>query len=333
MAKEYEGSKEVVVSGIEADQGFVGFFIVSDLQQREGKKNNTYWSLKLGDRTGKIDARIWDPAPPEFKNGDIVKVDGQSSEYNGSIQVKISRSRKCSDEDVDLGDFFPKSKIPREQIQESLKNICQTMSKQLLREVCLEVVDGRLSDQFYLAPAAVGLHHAYLQGLSEHVLSICRLVNDVCHRYENLDRDILIASAIFHDVGKIDELSYERDFSYSVEGTLIGHISMGSEIFDECCRNLGASSRLEPFLLVKHIILSHHGQLAWGSPKVPTTPEAVAFHYLDVLDAKMNALSSMEPGEDGFAPWTKVIEARPYLAGTMVPVKKKGQGDLFGEER
>jgi 3'-5' exoribonuclease len=270
-------------------------FLVISKEIRQKKTGEPYLSLHLADRTGEIEARMWDNVPEimnTFDRDDFVKVKGLLQIYQNRSQFTVHRLRRLEDHEVTLGDFFPCSERDPEEMFSELQGIIATLRDPYLRQL-LEAVfaDTRLAELYKIAPAAKTIHHACRSGLLEHVLSLCTLARLVSSHYKDVDLDLLLAGVILHDIGKVEELSYTRSFGYSAQGQLLGHIIIA-------LRMVGAKideiSSFPPKLrtLLEHMIISHHGELEFGSPKVPIFQEALLLHHIDNLDSKMDALRS-----------------------------------------
>jgi len=270
--------------------------LVHTKEIRQKKTGEPYLSLSLCDRTGEIDAKMWDNVAEvmnAFERDDFVKVKGRVQVYNNRLQLTIHKLRKLAGSEIDLADYLPASQRDPAEMLAELREIGASLQNPHLKAL----VEAFLSDEeiarlYQRAPAAKYIHHAYLGGLIEHVLSLCRLCRLAAGHYPNLDADLLLAGAILHDVGKIYELSYERSFGYSNEGQLVGHIAIGLRLLEQKLRQLPEfPARLR--LLVEHLVVSHHGALEFGSPKLPAFPEALVLHYLDDLDAKLDCMRAI----------------------------------------
>jgi 3'-5' exoribonuclease len=267
-------------------------FLVHTKERKTASNGKPYLDLELRDSSGIIKAKIWDceRLDQEFELEDFVWVQGNVDAYRGTPQVVVTRIRRCTEEEIDPRDYFPRSsRDPKEMLAELLARI-ERADEGPLRTLLLAVVgDPAIAEKYKLAPAAMSYHHAYLGGLLEHVLSLIELGDAVCDHYPSLRRDLVLAGLVLHDMGKIDELSYRRSFRYTTRGQLVGHISMGLEMVSEKMRQIPDF----PAALkdqVDHIILSHHGQLEFGSPKEPMFPEALVVHILDNLDSKLESM-------------------------------------------
>jgi 3'-5' exoribonuclease len=270
-------------------------FLVLSKEIRQKKTGEPYLTIHLADRTGEIEAKMWDNVAEvmhTFDRDDFVKVKGLVQIFQNRSQFTVHRLRRLEEHEVDLADYFPCSERDPEEMFSELQGIIAGLQNSHLR-VLLQTVfaEPRVSTAYKLAPAAKNIHHACRGGLLEHVLSLCSLCRLMSSHYKNVDAELLITGAILHDIGKIEELSYARSFGYSTEGQLLGHIVIGLRLVG------GKLDQLADFppklrVLIEHMIISHHGELEFGSPKVPVFPEALLLHHLDNLDSKMDAMKS-----------------------------------------
>jgi len=288
--------KSPYLSEIEPNKPTVATFLVHAKEVRQKKSGEPYLSLLLGDRTGEIDAKMWENVAEvmeTFDRDDYVRVKGVIQIYNNRPQFTIHKMQRVDASAVDPTDFFPASERDPEEMFDELRALLAQIQNPALRALVeLFLRDEEIVARFKKAPAARYIHHAYLGGLLEHVLSLANLCRLIASRYADLDADLLLTGAFLHDIGKIYELSYERSFGYSTEGQLLGHIAIGLRMLE---RKLALLPDFPPRLrtLIEHMILSHHGQLEFGSPKVPLFPEALALHYLDDLDSKMQCMRAL----------------------------------------
>ncbi len=284
------------LTGFDEGKLFDSFFLVLAKQQRTTKTNKPYLNLILGDKTGQIEGRVWELGDPriarDFERGDIVKVRGSVSRYDDRAQMKVDQLRKALVGEADKMDMLPAtSRDVREMWAHLEANVESLRNPDLKRLLKALLADPALAQAYREAPAARQLHHAWLGGLLEHVVSLLGLADRVAAHYPMLDRDLLVTGVILHDIGKIRELSWDTGFDYTVEGVLLGHIQMGVDLVEKTIAGLpGFPDRLRT--LVLHMILSHHGKLEFGSPKLPMIPEALVLNFLDDLDAKMQAMAS-----------------------------------------
>ena len=285
--------KSPFVSELETGKVATGAFLVQGKEIRQKKTGEPYLSLLLGDRTGEVDAKMWDNVAEVmngFESGDFVRVRGLLQIYNNRPQFTIHKLQKVAEDSVDLTDFLPASQRDVGEMLAELREVVGAVGNPHLRALIeLILADEEILRRYVKAPAAKFIHHAFLGGLLEHVLSLCRMCRLAAGHYKAVDGDLLIAGAILHDIGKIYELSYDRGFAYTSEGQLLGHITIGLRLIEEKLRGL---PDFPPKLraLVEHLVLSHHGALEFGSPKVPLFPEALLLHCLDDLDAKLECM-------------------------------------------
>jgi 3'-5' exoribonuclease len=288
--------KSPYVTELEPNQVITTSFLVHAKEVRQKKSGELYLSLTLGDRTGDLDAKMWDNVAEvvdEFDRDDFVKVKGLLQVFHNRPQLTIHKMRRMDDSEIDFHDYFPSSKRDPEQMWHELRGIVAGFTNAHLKALVETILnDEDVAVRYRRAPAAKQIHHAWLGGLIEHVLSLCALARMTAGHYTNIDSDLLLTGVILHDIGKIYELNYERGFSYSSEGQLLGHIQIGVRMVGDTLRGLpGFPAPLRT--LVEHMILSHHGQLEYGSPKVPQFPEALLLHYLDDMDSKMECMRQL----------------------------------------
>ena len=278
------------------DEGklFDGYFLVLAKQQRTTKNNRPYLSLILGDKSGQLEGRVWELSDPriakDFDRGDIVKARGSASRFDDRLQMKIDQIRVALPNEVDKSDLLPSTTYDVAELWRQLLGFVESFTNpDLKRLLTAMLADSALAQAYREAPAAKQLHHAWLGGLLEHVVSLLTLADRVAAHYPLLDRDLLMTGVILHDIGKVRELSWEIGFEYTIEGSLLGHIQIGTALTERAIDSLpNFPPRLKT--LVLHMILSHHGKLEFGSPKLPMIPEALALSFLDDLDAKMQAI-------------------------------------------
>lgn len=290
-------------------------FLVLSKEIRQKKTGEHYLALHLADRTGEVEAKMWDNVSEvmhTFDRDDFVKVKGLLQLYQSRSQFTIHKLRRLEDHEVDLADYFPCSdRDPNEMFAELQQMIAGFQNQYLHALLDAVFADTGLTSLYKMAPAAKTIHHACRGGLIEHVLSLCALAKITAAHYKNIDVDLLIAGVILHDIGKVEELSFSRSFGYSADGQLLGHIILG-------LRLVGAKIDQVPDFppklrsLLEHMILSHHGELEFGSPKVPIFAEALLLHHLDNMDSKMDALRSAlrrDQQSDGeFTGWIGPLE-------------------------
>lgn len=280
-----------LVDGETVDQ----VFLVSEKQLRPNRQGNLYLQMRLSDKTGSLNAMAWNADQrlyESFSNGDFLQVKGVAQLYNSNLQVIVKSLARVSPQQVEPQDFETVSSQQRDALFVELASRLRGQRNVHLRNLaeCI-LVDEELVAKLRRAPAGVKNHHAYQGGLLEHIVSLMRVANAVSPLYPEVDDDLLTMGVLLHDLGKVDELTYESDLGYSDAGQLIGHLVQGVSLLD---RKLADSERLtgeafpaELALRLKHMVVSHHGEYEFGSPKLPMTFEAVALHHLDNLDAKL----------------------------------------------
>ncbi len=269
------------------------FFLVQEKSSGITKTGNAYLKLKLVDRSGEMEGRIWtsvENLAGAFEKDDFVHVMGKAVSFQEHLQLNINRIERVGEEQTLLSDFFPTAERDISEMFQSLSEVIdQIKNPHLSKLLCLFWEDESFIKLFKLAPASKWLHHNYLGGLLEHTLSLVQLVLANAAHYNGLNLDLLLTASILHDLGKVEELSYHRSFDYSDEGRLLGHIILGIQRVEDKIRQLPDFPK-DLSTILKHLLLSHHGQYIWGSPKRPMTLEAVMLHYLDDMDAKMNGI-------------------------------------------
>ncbi len=288
--------KSPYINELEPNQTVTATFLVSHKDVRQKKSGEPYLSLTLSDRTGDLDAKMWDNAADAlatFERDSFVRVKGLLQVFQNRPQLTIHKIQPVPDSEVDSSDFFPVSKRDRAEMFAELEGWIAGMSDPHLKALLQSIFsDSKTALAYRTAPAAKSVHHNWIGGLIEHVLSLCQLAKFTAAHYQGIDFDLLLAGVILHDLGKIHELSYSRSFGYTDSGQLLGHIVMGARMVDEKIAQLpDFPPRLRELLM--HMILSHHGQLDFGSPKVPLFPEALLLHLLDNLDSKMECMRAL----------------------------------------
>jgi 3'-5' exoribonuclease len=292
--------KSPYVNELEPNKLVTTSFLVHSKEIRQKKTGELYLSLLLADRTGELDAKMWDNVAEvieDFDRDDFVKVKGLVQIFHNRPQMTIHKVRRMDDSEIDFGDYFPSSQRDPGEMWTELRGIVAGIANVHLKALLEAILDDEdIARRYRRAPAAKHIHHAFLGGLLEHVLSVCAMARLAAGHYANIDCDLLTTGVILHDIGKIYELNYERGFSYSNDGQLLGHIHLGARMVADKLRGL---PDFPPALrsLVEHMILSHHGRLEFGSPKLPQFPEALLLHYLDDMDSKMESMRAMIEGD------------------------------------
>jgi len=266
-------------------------YLVSSKQVSTAKNGVIYLSLKLSDKTGEIDGRLWDNADEvagKFEREDFVRIKGMASNYQGSLQIKMKSLEKVDDSRVDIANFLEASSRNIDEMVRELYAVAAAVSNGYLQQLMQAfLTDRAFMDSFKRVPAAKTLHHNYIGGLLEHVVELISLCRDVANHFPSVDLDLLTVGSFLHDIGKVRELAVRKSIAYTTEGRLLGHISLGYEMVAEKV-NAIPGFPAELGMLLKHIMLSHHGEYEFGSPKRPKIQEAIVINYLDDLSAKIN---------------------------------------------
>ncbi len=289
----------------EGDQ-ISGIYLCKDKQILKTKAGKTYYSMKLQDKTGMVDAKIWDlnNGIEHFESMDFVKIDGNVTIFMNAPQVNIRRVRRTQEMEYDIKDYLPASKYPLDEMMSELTGLIKTIKNPYLKTLLESffVNDRNFVKSFKDHSAAKSVHHGFVGGLLEHTLSVTKLCDFYCTRYPVLNRDLLLTAAMCHDIGKTRELSLFPANDYTDEGQLIGHIITGTEMIHDKIRDIPNF----PVILeneLKHCILAHHGELEYGSPKKPALVEALALHLADNTDAKMETMAEFFEGKEDTTEW------------------------------
>ncbi|MGI5989335.1 MAG: 3'-5' exoribonuclease YhaM family protein [Lachnospiraceae bacterium] len=284
----------VYIRDFQENDRITGTYLVRTKATYQSKKGKDYYSLTLADKTGTVDTKIWDtesPAIDDFEANDFVNVSGTVTVYNGKLQFKVERLAKAQPGSYNAADFVPASRYPIKDMYQELLQFGESVHNPYIRKLLdsFFVDDKEFVRTFAKGSAARTVHHSFMGGLLEHTLSVTKICDFLAMRYDFLDRDVLIASAMLHDVGKTREMTPFPQVDYSDEGNLLGHIMIGFEMVREHMRAIdGFPKDLQDE--IGHCILSHHGLLEYGSPVLPKTAEALALSKADDLDAKMETI-------------------------------------------
>jgi 3'-5' exoribonuclease len=318
-------NKSIYVKDIKPGERVSDTFLVSEKNMAVSQKGNSYLSLRLRDKTGDVDGRVWDNVEEMnriFQKGDVIRIHSRAVSFRNVIQLSISEIHTLDETEIDPSDYSPASRSDTSEMYEALMCFIETVETPYLKSLLTSIFsDEEVAKAFQTAPAAKGFHHSYIGGLLEHTLSVTRLIDHVARHYGEADRDLLITGGILHDIGKIDEFSYRKMIDYTDEGRLIGHIVLGLEMVNK------KIDEIEDFpedlaLELRHILLSHHGVLEYGSPKRPKTVEALIVNYIDDLDAKVNAFREYIDDSDDDSNWTpfhRLLERFIYKGKKGVP--------------
>ena len=283
--------------------------LVKEKNLAVGKNGRPFMGLVLGDASGTIDGRLWDRVDElsrEFDIGDVIKVKGLVQLFQNRKQFIVHRLERIEPSTINMEDFITKSSLNTDDMLMELTQLVRSMQNDHLRQLVLDTIeDPEIRPMLVRAPAAKSIHHAWIGGLLEHVLSICHIMDFMGKHYKFLNRDLLLFGAIFHDIGKLWELSYDAGISYTDRGRLLGHMEIACELIDKkSSRILGFSQELRD--ICKHIILSHHGRLEYGSPKRPKFLEAMVVAMIDDLDSKITTVKTIIDNErDSGEKWSR----------------------------
>jgi len=319
--------KSAYVADLKPDTIITSYFLVSDKELRTTREGKPFLRLELGDRSGTVIAHLWQDAEnlaATFSRDDIVKVQARVENYRNKLQLALDKVRRAEPAEVDLADYFPHTTEDVEDLYRRLSAHAAAVNNPWLNRLLASFLeDPLIASRLKRAPAAKVMHHAYLGGLLEHVVSLCDLCRLVAGHYRELDADLLITGAVLHDIGKLEEFCYERAIYYSTEGQLLGHIILEVEQVGRAMDAM-AGFPAELKTLVKHLLISHHGQYEFGSPKLPMTREALALSFLDDLDSKMGAARVALAAESADEMWSGYVQAlgRRFL---RVEVYRKGE--------
>lgn len=299
--------KKTFVSELRPGQTFSSPFLVQAKERKTGRNGSAYLDLELRDSSGWIRGKVWDAdrLATSFEVEDVVQASGAVETFQGTAQLNIREIHRLSDDGFNLFDFMPRTRQDPDAMYAALIERVNTLPDGPVKALLLITLeDPSIAAKYKLAPAATVMHHAFLGGLLEHVTSLAELADLVCGHYPWLDRSMVLAGVVLHDIGKTEELNYRRSFSYSTRGQLLGHIAIGMEIVGDKIRSI---PDFPPALKVQieHIILSHHGKLEFGSPKEPMFGEALVVHFLDELDSKLESVRAQyETEKDQDGDWT-----------------------------
>ena len=308
-------------------------FVVASKQVKAKKNGEPYLALILADRSGQIEAKMWDNVDDfiaGFEQDDFLKIKGLINKYKNRFQLTIHKLRRMAESEIDFTDYLPKTTKDIGELWRTLTEFVASIQNQHLKSLVESfMADTEIAERYRNAPAAKTLHHAYIGGLLDHVVSLCRSCDLMCRNYPQVNRDLLLTGAFLHDIGKIQELSYNRAFSYTTRGQLLGHMVIELEMLQSKLDHFpGFPAELKT--LLEHLIISHHGQYEFGSPKLPMFPEALLLHYLDDLDSKMEAMRAQFEREADFdSAWTSynasmgrpLLNSKKFMEGEKPAIK------------
>ncbi len=328
----------IAEAGRHENTAVVSYFLLSAISARDKKGGGQYLALTLTDKTGSFDARMWEEFAGVLETcsgGCYVKAAGRVEKYQGRFQMTLQKLRHAAESEIDVADFQAVTKYDVDALWAELQQYVSAFKNEdLMRLVMSFLDDPELGPAFKAAPAAKMLHHAWLGGLLEHVVFLCRLCLRVAPQYpDEVDADLLVAGAILHDFGKVRELAWKSAFKYTTEGQLLGHITIVIGMIREKIASLpGFPDRLR--ILVEHLILSHHGRFEYGSPKLPMTPEAMVFSALDDLEAKMqNMRAEFQKATESGKSADEVTEYSRSMERNLLNSRAYLQAEQVAEEK
>ncbi len=315
-------SDQPLIRDLQSGDPILGFLLATDAAYKTSRSGSEYLELKLTDASGELKAFLWDlkAVDGDFEaiTPDVfVKVKGKIEEFQGRKQIRVDKIRFAPDAEVgDLSSFFPTSSRSIDEMLQELDawihGVKDPWVRKLLETMLIHDTERRAA--FAKAPAAKSLHHVFLGGLLEHTLSVAAMAGRACEHYRALNRDLVIAGVLLHDLGKTAELSYQRSFGYTDIGNLMGHITLESHWIVRAMDQISDFPE-ELRLQILHIVLAHHGKLEFGSPVLPKTPEALLVHYLDDLDGKLEGMFRLvqeESGQGNWSAWSRSLDRPVY---------------------
>jgi len=299
--------KKYFITDIKAGDFIDDIFVLSEKNLAQKKDGNNFLNVTLSDKTGTIKGVVWDnvdQVSAGVSSGDFVHIRGSVNEYREAFQLVIKNMEKCSADVINPSDFLPTTGRDIESMFERLLKITSSVKTVYLKKLIQAFwTDKEFVREFKTAPAGKKMHHAYIGGLLEHTLSMVSLAEKVAGHYGGIDRDLLIAGALLHDIGKTKEFEYQFRIDYTTRGRLLNHIVIGIEMVDEKLSGIKDFPE-DQMVMLKHMILSHHGMREFGSPEPPKTIEAVILNYIDEIDSKVNGIRDFMAKEDPNEPWT-----------------------------
>lgn len=311
--------KKQYVGSLKPGETVDDVFVLSEKNLARKKDGKNYLNLAFSDRTGTLKGVLWDNVEDtvdRISAGDYVQVKGSVSEYRGILQLIVRDVIRYTAEHVDPADFLPMTSRNIDAMFEKLHQITDTLKTPCFNDLFrLFWADTELVRLLKAAPAAKKMHHAYIGGLLEHTLSMAILVDRISGHYTGVDRDLLLAGAILHDIGKIREFEFISHIDYTSEGRLLSHIVIGLQIIDEKIKLINDFPE-EQAVLLKHLVVSHHGVREFGSPELPKTIEAVLLNHIDEIDSKVKGIREFMASEDPNAAWTsfhKLLDRQFYM--------------------
>jgi len=310
------------INKIEPGEVIDGIYMVKEPILRSTTRGDLYIAMFLCDRTGQLNGRMWQAAEAIYKalpKPGLIHIQGRSELYQNNLQIVVNSVSVVDASKIDLQDFLARTDKDTDQMFEEVKKIVGRIKNPQLKALVGEILaDAELMEKFRNSPAAVKIHHDYLGGLLEHTHNMLRVAMAILPLYPQVQADLVLVGIFLHDIGKTEELSYEMAFSYTDSGQLIGHIAQTLLMINkkaDALKAKGAPIDKQILDTLGHIILSHHGEYEFGSPKLPATPEAFMVYYIDDLDAKVSQVTTAienEPGESDWTAWKSALQTRLY---------------------
>lgn len=290
-------------------------YFCKDKVVAQSKAGKTYYSLKLQDRTGIVDAKVWDlsNAIEHFESMDYIRITGQVTSFNNSLQISVRQARKAAEGTYDIADYMPVSPYNIDEMYKDLLALIDTVKDPNLNGIlrAFFVEDADFIKAFKKSSAAKAMHHSFIGGLLQHTLSVAQISDYVAGHYSIINRDLLVTAAICHDIGKVNELSSFPENDYTDVGNLVGHIVMGAMMVRGKAAKIEGMS-VDTLNKLVHCILAHHGKLEYGSPEKPKIIEALALSFADDMDAKLQAFTEAVEGDQSgelWLPYNKMFES------------------------
>ncbi len=304
-----QAGKEVFITDIKPGRQIDDIFLLAAMNKAETKAGKTYLALKVMDRSGELSGRVWDRADHWFaqvKVGQVVRVSGRSQSYRDVLQLKVNSLEPVTGDGIDMALFVPSTAFDVDEMTRELRKFARSVSDEYLNKLLLKfLLNKKFMAAFCQAPAAKSMHHAYVGGLLEHTLHVTRLADKVAELYPAVDRSLLLTGAILHDIGKITEFSFAGyPVDYSDQGRLLGHMTLGVEMVAEKIKKITGFPP-ESAMLLKHLILSHHGRYEFGSPALPMLNEAFILNFIDDMDAKINYMERLSTQVEAGYHWSE----------------------------
>jgi len=296
-----------LISDFAENDHIVGHYFCKFKQSLKTRTGKTYYSLKLQDRTGVVDAKVWELTNDvqDFNEGDMIKIDGVVLSYQNEVQIKVGKLRRSLEGEYVISDYIPSTEKDVEEMYAKVKSIIKSMQNEYLKTLLENILVKNEANVTALKThsAAKSMHHGYMGGLLEHTLSVAETCEFFSTRYKYVNRDLLLTGALLHDFGKIRELAPMPKNEYTDDGQMLGHIIIGVEMVTlEVAKIKNFPHELAS--LIKHLIISHHGEYEFGSPKLPSTTEAMLLHFADNVDAKLKTIENIIEKNTTSSPWS-----------------------------